>query len=201
MVLLRRGHLPVDRLLLVGVMLACQQIAISFHNDWCDRDLDAAGKPWRAIPSGAVRSGLVRALAWLLVAASLALALPLGWLEVVLDALGIACGFAYNAWLKRTTLSWLPFAIAFPLVPLFGPAALDGVERALRLAPPLFAAGAPLAVAIHLADTLPDLRQDRAHGVRGLAHRLGARGSRAACAALFLGSALILASSYRQIVG
>src|SRR5438876_791368 len=51
MALLARGHPPGDKLALVAAMLLCQQVAISLHNDWCDRALDAMAKPWRAIPS------------------------------------------------------------------------------------------------------------------------------------------------------
>jgi len=37
--------------------------------------------------------------------------------------------------------------------------------------------GALIGVALHLANTLPDIDDDARFGVRGLAHRLGARGS------------------------
>jgi 4-hydroxybenzoate polyprenyltransferase len=201
MVVLAHGQVTSGHLIAVGAMLVCQQVAISLHNDWCDRALDATAKPWRAIPSGYASPRAVRAAAWLLAVASLAVALPLGWLEVALDAIALAAGFAYNASLKRTALSWLPFAVAFPLIPLFGPAAMDDPGRVWQLAPPFYAVGAPLAVAIHLADTLPDLLRDRDHGVRGLAHRLGERRARVACAGLFAAAALILAETYRQIVG
>ena len=160
-----------------------------------------AAKPGRAIPSGAAPAAGVRVAAWLLAAASLIVAAGISWPEAVLDLVGIGCGFAYNACLKRTALSWLPFAVAFPLLPLFGPEAVDGVDRLRQLALPAAVAGAPLAVGIHLADTLREVESDRAFGVRGLAHRLGARRARYACAALFASGAALLAASYRQMVG
>jgi 4-hydroxybenzoate polyprenyltransferase len=201
MMLLARGAVRLDQVALVAAMLASQQAAISLHNDWCDRALDAVAKPWRAIPSGAVPATGVHAAAWLLAGASLVVSAGISWPEAALDALGISCGFAYNAWLKRTAFSWLPFAVAFPLLPLFGPAAVDGVERVRQLALPAVVAGAPLAIAIHLADTLRDVESDRAFGVRGITHRLGTRRARFACAALFAGGVALLAASYRQIVG
>jgi 4-hydroxybenzoate polyprenyltransferase len=183
------GGLPaLDRLALLAAMLVCQQFAISLHNDWCDRDLDAAAKPWRAIPAGVVSAGTVRVAAWALAVASLGAALPLGATEVALDGLGIAAGFAYNAYLKATPLSWLPFAVAFPLLPLFGAAAFGAWPAAWWS---LFVVGLPCVVAIHLADSLPDLASDAAAGAGGLAHRLGAAAARRV-SLLALGVAAVL---------
>ena len=51
-------------------------------------------------------------------------------------------------------------------------------------------AGAALGAAVHLTNVLPDLEDDRATGIRGLPHRLGARASAAAAAAGVLVGAL-----------
>jgi 4-hydroxybenzoate polyprenyltransferase len=201
MALLSHGPLARCTVALVAAMLACQQAAISLHNDWCDRELDATARPRPAIPSVAESAVNVRRGAWVLVAASVGLALAINWREAGLDALGIASGFAYNAGLKRTAFSWLPFAVAFPLIPLFGPAAVDGPQRLAHLTPWVLLAGAPLAVAIHLADTVRDIETDRAFGMRGLAHRLGTRRSWCLLSALFIGGAVLLATTYRQMVG
>jgi 4-hydroxybenzoate polyprenyltransferase len=186
--LLWGGVPPAAPMRWLGLMLALQQFAISLHNDWCDRDLDAAAKPWRAIPSGAAPARAVRAAAWACAGGSLAAALPLGAPALALDALGIAGGFAYNAGLKRTPLSWLPFALAFPLLPLFGAAALDRWPAGWWS---VFVVGLPAILAIHLADSLPDLQVDRAGGAYGLAHTLGPRGAyRASLGALAAAAAL-----------
>jgi 4-hydroxybenzoate polyprenyltransferase len=161
-----------DRLALLALMVALQQAAISLHNDWCDRALDAVAKPWRAIPAGVAHPAPVAAAAWTLAGVSVAAAGAFGLQMVLLDVTGVAAGFAYNAWLKRTWLSWLPFAIAFPLVPLFAAAALDVWPPGW---PSLFALGVPVVLAIHLADSLPDLEADAAAGAIGLAARLGPR--------------------------
>lgn len=196
MLLLARGHLPADRVALVAAMLASQQVAISLHNDWCDRALDAGAKPWRAIPSGAVAAGHVRRAGWLLAALSLVIAATVNWAEALLDCAGLAAGFAYNARLKRTVWSWVPFAVAFPLLPLFGAVALPGLHVPVSWWLVSYAIGAPAAVAIHLADTIPDLRADTAFGVRGLAHRLGVRKARALRTALALLAVLAAVGGY-----
>jgi 4-hydroxybenzoate polyprenyltransferase len=159
-------------------MVGAQQVAISLHNDWSDRDLDGATKPWRAVPSGLVPAGAVRAGAWALAALSIAFAAPAGRRLVVLDAIGTGAGFFYNARLKRTPWSWLPFAVAFPLLPLFGAAALDAWPRRWWT---LFLVGAPAVLAVHLSDAIPDLEGDSRAGAGGLARRLGRRRATRLC--------------------
>jgi 4-hydroxybenzoate polyprenyltransferase len=176
------------RLALLGAMMTAQQLAISLHNDWCDRDVDRVAKPWRAIPSGRAAPGAVRAAAWALVALSLLTAAPAGRRLVLLDAVGAGAGFLYNARLKRSPLSWFPFAVAFPLLPLFGAAALDAWPRRWWT---LFAAGAPAVVAVHLSDAIPDVEQDARLGAGGLAVRLGAARARRVCLAALAASALL----------
>jgi 4-hydroxybenzoate polyprenyltransferase len=167
----------------LSVMVMAQQFAISVHNDWCDRTLDARTKPWRALPLGLLSPGNALALSAGLAGASVAASALLGLDEVTLNALGLAAGFSYNAWLKRTVFSWLPFAVAFPLLALFAMAALDLWPDRWPL---VFAFGAPTAVALHLGDTLPDLESDRQAGVHGLAHRLGPKWSARVGQAAFL---------------
>ena len=166
------GLPPLREGALLAICLTLQQFAISAHNDWCDRDLDAIAKPSRPIPAGQIAPGVVVRCALILAAVSLALAAPLGWDEVVLVALALVSGFAYNARLKRTAFSWLPFSIAFPLIPLFAAAAIDVWPTWW---PAVAIAAQPLIVAIHLADSIPDIKADSTAGARGLASRLGPR--------------------------
>ena len=187
----RRGapaHHRGRRLALLGAMVTAQQLAISLHNDWCDRDVDRVAKPWRAIPAGRAAPDAVRAVAWALAALSLLAAAPAGGRLVLLDAVGTGAGFLYNARLKRTPLSWLPFAVAFPLLPLFGAAALDAWPRRWWA---LFAAGAPAVVAVHLSDAIPDVDADARLGAGGLAVSLGAVRARRVCLAALATSALL----------
>jgi 4-hydroxybenzoate polyprenyltransferase len=192
------------RLVLLTLMVVLQQAAISLHNDWCDRALDATAKPWRAIPAGVVPQSRIVTAAWATAGLSALVASAFGIDMVLLNAVGIASGFAYNAWLKRTHLSWLPFAIAFPLVPLFAAAALDVWPPGW---PSLFVVGVPVVLAIHLADSLPDLNADAAAGVFGLATHLGPRAAvRVSLVALALASGLAaavgaVASSFLALAG
>jgi 4-hydroxybenzoate polyprenyltransferase len=102
----------------------------------------------------------------------------------------VLSAWAYNLGLKATVLSWLPYAFSFGMIP---------AVATLSASPPRWpaawalAAGALLGVAAHLADVLPDLGDDVATGIRGLPHRIGARATALAAAAILLtASAVIL---------
>lgn len=161
---------------LVRMLLAMlfAQCAIGTVNDIFDRDLDATSKPWKPIPSGAVTLAAARTAAFVFIAAGIALAATLGWRSLLLFSLGTACGLAYDVSLKRTPFSALPFMVAIPTLPVWVWVTLDAWSPVLWWLWPL---GALLGVSLHLANTLPDIDADAAHGVRGMAHRLGARGS------------------------
>ena len=161
---------PTTAVFLSSILLT--QIAIAFHNNWCDRDLDAATKPWRLIPRGAIRPMTAHRIGWSLFVVGLVVALPLGPLVVLAIAVGTACGFIYDAGVKRTIWSFAPFCIALPTLPV---AAFLVAGRADALLVIAYLIGAPIVVSIHLADALPDIARDRAFGLRTMAVRLGTR--------------------------
>jgi 4-hydroxybenzoate polyprenyltransferase len=117
---------------------------------------------------------------------TLALSVALGWRGGAAALVIVLCGWVYNLGLKATLLSWLPYAIAFGTLP---------AVATLSASPPRWpavwalTAGALLGVAAHLANVLPDLREDVATGLRGLPHRFGAR------ATALTGAAILLAAS------
>ena len=92
--------------------------------------------------------------------------------------------------MKATALSVVPYLVAFGSLPAVATLAADPPRW-----PPAWAiaAGAVLGASAHLANVLPDLADDAATGVRGLPHRLGARGTAIACPLLlFAGSVAVL---------
>ena len=80
---------------------------------------------------------------------------------LALHVASAAAGFAHSARRTRTVWSWLPGAVAFPVLPLFGAAALRAWPPRRW---PLFVVGVPAVLAIHLADTLPGLEAGAAGG-------------------------------------
>ncbi len=171
------------------------QCSISALNDWADRERDALAGRQRPIPMGLVPAGAALAFAVACAALALVFAVIAGLqgIAILLLGIGLACGWLYDLVLKPTPLSFAPFALAFPLLPIW-----VGViaGRPLQFLGPLFAAGAPLATAIHLADATPDRATDSSAGIRTLAVALGASVSeRAAAGLLIAASALLIAVS------
>ena len=189
-----RHHLQPGRLALLAGLLATNQYAAGALNDAVDvdRDVEAGRAAEKPIPSGAISRRTVTLLALGSGAASLGFALALGPATLALAVVGLACAWSYDLWLKGTAASVLPFAVALPLVPLFGYGAAGRFPAVLWWAWPI---GALAAIAVHLADSLPDVESDRATGVHGLAPRLGVGRAVALAAATYaLAGAIALVS-------
>src|SRR5947208_12002000 len=169
--------------LLVIAAHTAMQISIAMINDYCDRRLDAAGKPEKLIPRGLVhtREALVAGL--FMIVLMVVLLLPLPPLALLVSLLYLTLGQAYNLGLKSTPLSGIVFALAIPLIPLY---AFVGVGRILPILFWLVPIGALLGVALNLANSLPDIEEDAAHGARTLAVVLGVRRSYLTCPLLIL---------------
>ncbi len=191
-VLAARGAPPAGALALLLAGQLCTQFAISLFNDVWDLPHDRLTKPDKPLPSGLLSARTARRWGTAAAGAAYALAVPLGPATLLCAAIGLGAGLLYDARLKRTAWSPLPFAVGFGVLPLW---AWAGVGRPWD-ATAWEAAGlmAWLVFALHLADTLPDLEDDRAAGLRGLAHRLGPQAALALCWGA-LGSGLLVALS------
>jgi 4-hydroxybenzoate polyprenyltransferase len=184
-----RADLRWDRLALLAGLLACNQYAAGALNDAVDAEADAAADRGKPIQRGVISRRAVATAAVVAGVASLGFGLALGPATFALAVVGLACAWSYDLWLKGTPFSGLPFAVAVPIVPLFGYGAAGRFPAVLWWAWPI---GALLAIATHLADALPDVERDRATGVRGLATRLGV-GRAAAVAAACYAAAVAMA--------
>jgi 4-hydroxybenzoate polyprenyltransferase len=162
---------------LLGRMLAlmfCAQSAIGIVNDLCDRELDAATKPWKPIADGLVSQQVAITGAILLIAAVIGIGASLGAASLALAMLGLGSGLAYDLKLKRSALSAVPYMIAIPTLPLWVWATLGEWQPALWWLVPI---GGLIGLALQLQNSLVDFEDDASQGVFGLAHRLGARRS------------------------
>ena len=164
------GLPALDVLVRLGAAMFFVQAAIGASNDYCDRDLDAVTKPYKPIVRGVIEPRTALALAALCAAAAGIAASTFGPASMAVGAVGLAAGLAYNARLKRSLASALPFMVALPALPVWVWVSLDAFTTELWWLVPF----APLAgLAVHLSNTLPDIESDRRAGVRGLAHTLG----------------------------
>lgn len=175
---------------LVVLAVLTGQLSIGWCNDLVDHQRDAAtGRRDKPLVSGAVS----RRAVVLGAGGALALCVPLSFANGTAAGLahltGVAAGWAYNLGVKRTVLSWLPYAVAFGLLPAFVTLAMPG-----RPWPPLWAvaAGALLGTGAHAANVLPDIEDDLHSGVRGLPQRLGPFGARVLAAGALLAASVVL---------
>jgi 4-hydroxybenzoate polyprenyltransferase len=187
-----RHDLRPGRLALLAGLLLCNQYAAGALNDAVDAPADAAADRGKPIQTGAISRRTVAVLAVAAGVASLGFGLALGPATFALAVIGLACAWGYDLWLKGTAASALPFALAVPLVPLFGYGAAGRFPPVLWWAWPI---GALLAVAVNLADSLPDVERDRATGVQGLAVRLGARRAALLAGACYAAALLVALGS------
>jgi geranylgeranylglycerol-phosphate geranylgeranyltransferase len=175
---------------LVLVMLPAQ-LAIGALNDWADWELDAAAKPYKPIARGAVPRRAALALALAGFAVSVGAAAFLGGGVLLTDGLAVGAGAGYDLGLKRTPAAVVAWWAGFATVPLMAMVITGRLQGAAAVVP---LAGL-LALALLLANGLPDREGDARAGARTLPSILGARRSRR-----LLGAAMIAAAAYTLIL-
>jgi 4-hydroxybenzoate polyprenyltransferase len=181
---------PAGRVVLLCGAVLAGQASIGWSNDWLDAERDrAVARADKPVVQGVVGPALLRAAALASVAVAVVLSLLLGFVPGLLLLLLVASGWAYNAGLKRTAASGVPYLVGFGALPAGVVAAAPGTPAAPWW---LVAAGAALGGAAHLANVAPDLEDDLATGVRGLPHRLGAAVSAVSGAVLLGAASLVL---------
>jgi 4-hydroxybenzoate polyprenyltransferase len=172
---------------LVALAVLCGQLSIGWSNDLIDVVRDrSAGRQDKPVATGELPTRVVAAAAGLAAAGCVPLSLASGWRAGAAHLVAVAGGWSYNLGLKRTVLSFLPYAVSFGLLTAFITLGLPG-----HPAPPwwLVLGGSLLGVGAHCLNVVPDLADDAAAGIRGMPHRLGERGART------LGGVLLTAAS------
>jgi len=155
---------------LVALTMLGVHAFIGATNDFIDRDQDV-GRPEKPLAHGQLppRAAVLMAAAGL--TTGLAAGAQVSWLTLLLAALGALVGFTYNIWMKRTALSWLPFAVGVSIVPAFAWSTVSSVLPAPILTLSLVAL--PGGAALALQNSLADRVLDAERGMRSVAVRLG----------------------------
>ncbi|HEX4622026.1 MAG TPA: UbiA family prenyltransferase [Myxococcaceae bacterium] len=157
----------------VAAAVFCGQLSVGWANDYIDRDRDRlAGRTSKPVAAGRVSPDVVRRAA------------------VVALVLALLMAHLYNLGLKSTPFSVVAYAVAFAQLPAFVTLGLSPPHW-----PPAWAvvAAGLIGAAGHFTQTLPDLESDRATGMRGLPHHLGAGWSLLAVGVLLAGGAIAAA--------
>jgi 4-hydroxybenzoate polyprenyltransferase len=181
---------PVGLYLRLGTGMLCYQFAIGLTNDLADAARDAVTKPRKPIAAGDLPRMVAAGFALAFVSGGAAATAGLGMGAWLIGVAGLGCGLLYNAWLKRTAWSWLPLAVALPLIPSWVWVSAGAWDGSLWWSFPL---GLMLGLALHLANQAPDVAAELALEVRGLAHRLGERTARLVATALFVAAGALAA--------
>ncbi|HEY7268632.1 MAG TPA: UbiA family prenyltransferase [Dehalococcoidia bacterium] len=187
-----RAEVDSVRLAAAVAAMLFSQLAIGWSNDYLDRGHDAVYQPDKPVPSGLVAASLLLILAPLSVVLSLAFAVALGATVTAWLVAGTACGLGYDVAFKNTRLSWLPYVVAFAVLPPFVWTATESYRSAFLWLYPLCA---PLAVAAHLANSLPDIEGDTAAQDGGVTMRLGRQRAIALLYACLLAPGVLIVAS------
>ena len=171
----------------VALAVLTGQLSVGWSNDYLDRGRDRlAGRADKPIVAGTVTARAVGIGALVAAAACVPLSLASGWRAALVHLGAVAVAWAYNARLKDSPLSPLPYALAFGSLPIFVTLGLPGHPMPLGWG---IVTAALLGTGAHFVNTLPDLADDARTGIRGLPHRIGPRGSLAVAALLMAASA------------
>jgi 4-hydroxybenzoate polyprenyltransferase len=178
---------------LVVLAVLAGQLSIGWSNDLLDLARDrAVGRTDKPLAAGAVRESTVRTACALALVVTVPASLVTGVVAGLFQLVLVASGWGYNLGLKATAWSWLPYAVGFAALPTYVWLLADAADTTGALAAPPWwvpATGGLLGVGAHFLNVLPDLADDAATGVRGLPHRLGARGAQVTAAVLLLAAA------------
>lgn len=176
------------RLVLLTASVFAGQLSVGISNDALDAARDrAVGRADKPIARGEVSARVAWGAALGLLVLALVLSAPLGWRMLAAHALALGSAWAYNAGLKSTPWSIVPFLVSFGVFPSLATLSAPGPAFAAWWA---WVAGASLGAAVHLTNVLPDLDDDARTGVRGLPHRLGPRVSAIVAALAVVGGAV-----------
>lgn len=173
---------------LIVAAIVGSQATVGVVNDLRDRDLDATAKPHKPLISGraTVRGAYVLGAIALVVA--LVAGAMLGAVSLLLVMATTAAGLVYDLWLKRTALSFLPYVLGLPILPVWAWICVRDAPSRLWLTYPL---GVLIGFGLHLANALPDAERDTAGGVRGLVQIVGPRAALALCAGAFAATLVV----------
>ncbi|MFI5708707.1 UbiA family prenyltransferase [Kribbella sp. NPDC051620] len=156
--------------LLVAAAILTGHLSIGWSNDAIDASRDTSvHRNDKPIVLGLVSRRTVWSGAIAMAVACVPLSLASGVLAGLAHLVGVGAAWGYNLGLKSTRISWVPYAVAFGLLPSF-----VTLGTADSWAPWwASAATALLGVGAHLANVVPDLADDLATGVEGWPQRLG----------------------------
>jgi 4-hydroxybenzoate polyprenyltransferase len=175
---------------LLAAAVLTGQLSIGWSNDRIDvrrdRRVEHPGKP---LAYGAVSIRAADAAIAVSVVATCVFSVLLGWRAGGLHLLAVAAAWLYNAGVKRTVLSWLPYAFAFAALPAVATLALPDHPAPYGW---ILVVGALLGAAVNFTNAVPALAEDPHSDMHALPDRIGGHASLLVAALLTLISGLLI---------
>jgi len=144
--------------------------SIGAMNDLLDRERDK-GRAEKPLVGGSVTPREARAMVVIAATVGFAAASALSSMSLAIAAAGATLGYLYNAGIKRTPISFLPFALGVALIPAFAWSAA-GAPLPTAIAT-LCLIALPGGSALALQNALADRELDKSVGANGAVVRLG----------------------------
>lgn len=157
---------------LAAITMLGVHTSIGAMNDLLDQMSDA-GRGEKPLVGGSVSPREARVMVVVAATAGLAAASALSSTSLMIAAAGATLGYLYNAGIKRTPISFLPFAFGVALIPIFAWSAA-GVPLPAAIAT-LCLIALPGGSALALQNALADRELDQSVGANGAVVRLGHR--------------------------
>jgi 4-hydroxybenzoate polyprenyltransferase len=182
-------------LVLIAPAVLAGQLSVGWSNDAIDAERDSAcGRADKPLATGQLSRRFAWTAAIIALVTALTLPLAISVATALISAITLVAAWAYNAGLKATLASGLPYMVAFGLLPAIATSTLPSHPLPHWW---IIAIAATLGLGAHFANVLPDLAADRATGIDGLpqriAARFGERTVRASAVALLLTATIALA--------
>nr|MDQ6907833.1 UbiA family prenyltransferase [Chloroflexota bacterium] len=176
--------------LLIAAAIIGSQATVGVVNDLRDRDLDAIAKPSKPLVSGRATGRGAVCVGTITLLVALVAGLAIGRLSLLFVVAMTAAGLVYDLWLKRTVVSFLPYILGLPILPIWAWTCVRDAPPRLWLTYPL---GVLVGFGLHLANALPDAERDAAGGVRGIVQVVGTRGALILCIGSFAVTIMLIA--------
>jgi 4-hydroxybenzoate polyprenyltransferase len=180
---------------LIAPAILAGQLSVGWSNDAIDAERDTrTGRADKPLATGQLSRRFTWSAAIVALVTALTLPLAISFATTLISAVTLIAAWAYNAGLKATVASGLPYMVAFGLLPAIATSTLPSHPLPRWW---IIAIAATLGLGAHFANVLPDLAADRASGINGLpqriAARFGERAVRASAVALLLAATIALA--------
>lgn len=177
----------------VAIAVLAGQLSVGWSNDYIDARLDVEiGRRNKPV----VEPGLDPAVLKLPIAVALVLVGPLSFVAAGLvggmaHLAAVAVAWVYNLYLARTLWSWLPYALAFALLPVF---VAQATSSDLWPSISVVVLSSLVGVIAHILNAVPDIAIDKEAGVGGLAVSLGRRNATLVAIALIVVAIVVIAN-------